>query len=40
LPSRLVADGHPDAERTADVLVSLKDGLLVGSDLDDRPPEA
>jgi hypothetical protein len=30
LPSRLVADA----------LVSLKDGLLVGSDLDDRPPEA
>ena len=31
----LVADGHPDAERTADILVALKDGLLVGSDLDD-----
>ena len=31
----LVADGHPDAERTADLLVALKDGLLVGADLDD-----
>ncbi|HZD67859.1 MAG TPA: TetR/AcrR family transcriptional regulator [Actinomycetes bacterium] len=31
----LAADGHPDPERTADVLVALKDGLLVGADLDD-----
>jgi AcrR family transcriptional regulator len=31
----LVADGHPDAERTADILVALKDGFLVGADLDD-----
>jgi hypothetical protein len=31
----LAADGHPDAERTADLLVALKDGLLVGADLDD-----
>ena len=31
----LVADGHPDPERTADLLVALKDGLLVGADLDD-----
>jgi hypothetical protein len=30
-----MADGHPDAERTADLLVALKDGLLVGADLDD-----
>jgi AcrR family transcriptional regulator len=31
----LTAAGHPDAERTADLLVALKDGLLVGADLDD-----
>jgi AcrR family transcriptional regulator len=31
----LVADGHPDADRTADILVALKDGLLVAADLDD-----
>jgi AcrR family transcriptional regulator len=31
----LVADGHPDADRTADILVVIGDGLLVGSDLDD-----
>jgi hypothetical protein len=31
----LAADGRPDAERTADVLVALKDGLVVGFDLDD-----
>ena len=31
----LVAGGHPDPERTADLLVALKDGLLVGADLDD-----
>jgi hypothetical protein len=30
----LVADGHPDPDRTADILVALKDGLLVGADLD------
>jgi AcrR family transcriptional regulator len=35
LRNLLIADGHPDAERTADILVALKDGLLVGSDLDD-----
>jgi AcrR family transcriptional regulator len=31
----LTADGHPDPERTADLLVALKDGLFVGADLDD-----
>jgi AcrR family transcriptional regulator len=31
----LVADGHRDPDRTADILVVLGDGLLVGSDLDD-----
>lgn len=31
----LVADGHPEAERTADILVALKDGLLVGAYLDE-----
>jgi AcrR family transcriptional regulator len=31
----LVADGHRDADRTADILVVIGDGLLVGSDLDD-----
>jgi AcrR family transcriptional regulator len=31
----LVADGHPDADRTADIMVALKDGLLVAADLDD-----
>jgi AcrR family transcriptional regulator len=31
----LAADGHPDPGRTADILVALKDGLLVGADLDD-----
>ena len=35
LADLLVADGHPDPERTADLLVALKDGLLVGADLDD-----
>ncbi|HKO84178.1 MAG TPA: hypothetical protein VJ140_06355 [Actinomycetota bacterium] len=30
----LTADGHPEADRTADLLVALKDGLFVGSDLD------
>jgi AcrR family transcriptional regulator len=35
LRNLLVADGHADAERTADILVALKDGLLVGCDLDD-----
>jgi AcrR family transcriptional regulator len=30
----LAADGHPDPDRTADILVALKDGLLVGADLD------
>jgi AcrR family transcriptional regulator len=31
----LVADANPDPERTADLLVALKDGLLVAADLDD-----
>nr|SBP00142.1 Transcriptional regulator, TetR family [Nonomuraea gerenzanensis] len=31
----LAADGHPDPERTADVLMLLRDGLVVGFDLDD-----
>jgi AcrR family transcriptional regulator len=31
----LTADGHPDPDRTADILVALKDGLFVGADLDD-----
>jgi AcrR family transcriptional regulator len=32
----LLADGgHPDAERTADILLILRDGLSVGLDLDD-----
>ena len=31
----LAADGHPDPDRTADLLVALKDGLLVAADLDD-----
>ncbi|MGN9839757.1 TetR/AcrR family transcriptional regulator [Nonomuraea sp. H19] len=31
----LVAEGHPDAERTADILMLLRDGLVVGFDLDD-----
>jgi AcrR family transcriptional regulator len=31
----LVADGHPDPDRTADILVVVGDGLLVGSNLDD-----
>ncbi|MFW6695120.1 TetR/AcrR family transcriptional regulator [Streptomyces sp. MAR4 CNX-425] len=31
----LAADGHPDAERTADLLLVLRDGLVVGSDLGD-----
>jgi AcrR family transcriptional regulator len=31
----LEADGHPDPGRTADILVVLADGLLVGGDLDD-----
>lgn len=31
----LVADAHPDAERTADILLLLRDGLVVGFDLDD-----
>ncbi|MFE9446239.1 hypothetical protein ACFYO2_46770 [Streptomyces sp. NPDC006602] len=28
-------DSHPDAERTADILLMLRDGLAVGLDLDD-----
>ncbi|GAA4614292.1 TetR/AcrR family transcriptional regulator [Actinoallomurus liliacearum] len=31
----LAADGHPDSARTAEILMLLKDGLAVGSDLDD-----
>ncbi|MHA4813564.1 TetR/AcrR family transcriptional regulator [Streptomyces aculeolatus] len=31
----LAADGHPDAARTADILLVLRDGLVVGNDLDD-----
>jgi AcrR family transcriptional regulator len=31
----LAADGHPDPERTADVLMLLRDGLVVGFDLDE-----
>ncbi|MEV0996589.1 TetR/AcrR family transcriptional regulator [Nonomuraea sp. NPDC050202] len=31
----LAADGHPDPERTADVLLLVRDGLVVGFDLDD-----
>ncbi|MEU6714539.1 TetR/AcrR family transcriptional regulator [Nonomuraea sp. NPDC046802] len=31
----LAADGHPDAERTAGILLLLRDGLVVGFDLDD-----
>jgi len=31
----LAADGHPDAARTADILVVLGDGLLVSGELDD-----
>ena len=28
-------EGHPDPERTADLLVALKDGILVAADLDE-----
>jgi AcrR family transcriptional regulator len=31
----LAADGHPDPQRTADILLLLRDGLSVGFDLDD-----
>jgi AcrR family transcriptional regulator len=31
----LAADGHPEAARTADILVVLGDGLLVSGELDD-----
>ncbi|MEJ3749955.1 TetR/AcrR family transcriptional regulator [Actinomycetes bacterium KLBMP 9797] len=31
----LVAAGHPDPDRTADILVLLKDGMALGCDLDD-----
>lgn len=31
----LVADGHPDPERTADVLMLVRDGLVIGLDLGD-----
>jgi hypothetical protein len=31
----LEADGHPDADRTADILMLLRDGLVIGLDLDD-----
>lgn len=30
----LLADGHPDPDRTAEILVLLKDGLAVGLNLD------
>jgi AcrR family transcriptional regulator len=33
----LVASGHPDPDRTADILVLLKDGLFVGFELDEAP---
>lgn len=36
----LTAAGHPDPERTTDILVSLKDGLLVGSALDSPAHES
>lgn len=31
----LVADGHPDPERTADILMLVRDGLVIGLDLGD-----
>ena len=31
----LAEAGHPDPERTADLLLVLRDGLVVGFDLDD-----
>ncbi|GGS80763.1 TetR family transcriptional regulator [Planobispora rosea] len=31
----LADDGHPDPRRTADILVLLRDGIVVGFDLDD-----
>jgi AcrR family transcriptional regulator len=31
----LTAAGHPDAERTATILMMIRDGVVVGSDLDD-----
>ena len=31
----LVAEGHPDPERTADVLMLVRDGLVIGLDLGD-----
>ncbi|WP_327089713.1 TetR/AcrR family transcriptional regulator [Nonomuraea sp. NBC_01738] len=33
--TQLVAEGHPDPERTADILMVLRDGLVIGCDLDD-----
>jgi AcrR family transcriptional regulator len=35
LQDLLVAAGHPDAKRTASMLSVLRDGLVVGGDLDD-----
>jgi len=35
LRNLLAEGGHPDPERTADLLVALKDGLLIAADLDD-----
>lgn len=35
LRDRLVADGCPTADATADILVILRDGIVVGADLDD-----
>ncbi len=36
----LADDGHPDPERTADLLVALKDGLLIAADLDHPTPKS
>jgi AcrR family transcriptional regulator len=36
----LVADGHSEAAGTADILVALKDGILVGSYLDESSARA
>jgi AcrR family transcriptional regulator len=34
----LVADGHPDPDTTADILMLLADGILVAGELDDPTP--
>lgn len=36
LRNLVAADGHPDPDRTADILVALWDGLLVSSSIDGR----